>query len=264
MVLHVAIPVLAPCSCSPGTRCLLHGYGSKWSHTGYLQPGLHEGQQPQNWDIGTCHIVQYQRGAKVPWTPTVMHYSPSEAPIHRPGILHPLPMTWCGGGSPKAWHQLRMRFQGWNLWHWEPVGHSRVRGGGEDVGPGPLFSAASGTQAQLRGAAARPASRASTPSTAGTAAGQCQLRGGACAASGPIHPRSCCSTTQRHCPLSAIAHWHQTRESWSTATPARPRLCWKQPPPCLRGPLVLWVAGIRHGAMVVQRHRQLGQRAWAG
>lgn len=79
----------------------LHGCGSKWSHSGCLQPGLREGQQPQNHDTGTYCTVQHQRGAKVPWTLAVMHCSPSEAPIHRPGTLHPLLMTWCGAGSPK-------------------------------------------------------------------------------------------------------------------------------------------------------------------
>lgn len=85
-------------------------------------------------------------------------------------------------------------------------------------------------RAQLRGAAARPAGRATAQGTAGTAAGQCQLRGAACAARGPDPPRPCCSTTQSHCSLSATAHWHQTRESWSTTTSARPGLCWKEPP----------------------------------
>lgn len=80
---------------------LFHGCGSKWSHTGCLQPGLREGQHLQNHDTGTYRTVQHQRGAKAPWTLAVMHCSPSEAPIHRPGTLHPLLMTWWGGGSPK-------------------------------------------------------------------------------------------------------------------------------------------------------------------
>lgn len=153
-----------------------------------------------NCGIGICHIVQYQCGAKVPWTPTVMPCSPSLA-RHPPPTAHEL-VWW---GIPQSLEPAGDEVPGQGMWHREPVGHSRVRGGGEDVGPGPLFSAASGTQAQLRGAAARPAGRASTPSTAGTAAGQCQLQGGACAASGPIHPRSCCSTTLLplcHCPLA--------------------------------------------------------------